>query len=59
MGRIVDELETALEDIEEEGYLILKEEFRMLILQGIMYELPPFEKYWTHLFQDKSMPVDG
>ena len=24
-----------------------------------MYELPPFEKYWTHMFQNKSMPVVG
>ena len=45
MGRMVGELETALEDIEEDGELILKEGFMMLIFQGIMYELPPFEKY--------------
>ena len=31
----------------------------MLILQGIIYELPPFEKYWTHMFQNTSMPVVG
>ena len=31
----------------------------MLIIQGIMYELPPFEKYWTHMFQNKYMPVVG
>ena len=54
---MVDELETALEAIEEEGDLILKEEFMMLIFQGIMDELPQFEKYWTHMFQNKSMHV--
>ena len=31
----------------------------MLVLQGIMDELPPFEKYWTHMFQNKAMPVFG
>ena len=29
----------------------------MVILQGIMDELPPFEKYWTHMFENKSMHV--
>ena len=29
----------------------------MLIFQGITDDLPPFEKYWTHMFQNKSMPV--
>ena len=59
MGRMVDELETALEDISEEGGLILKEEFMMLIFQEIINELPPFEKYWTYMFQNNSMPVVG
>ena len=49
MGRMVDDLEMALEATEEGGDLILKEEFMMLIFQGIMNELPPFEKYWTHM----------
>ena len=31
----------------------------MLIYQGIIYEPPPFEKYWTHMFQHKYMPVVG
>ena len=31
----------------------------MIILQGIMDEIPPFEKYCTHMFQKKSMPVVG
>ena len=57
MGIMVDELETGLEDIEEEVGLILKEWFMILIFQGIMDELPPFEKYWTHMLQNKSMPV--
>ena len=58
--RIMNEdLETAIEAIEEEGYLIMKEEFITIILQGIMDELPPFEKYWTHMFQNKSIPVVG
>ena len=59
MGRMVDELYMVLESIEEEGGLIPKEKFIMVIFQGIMDELTPFEKYWTHMFQDKSMPVDG
>ena len=46
-----------LEAIEEEGDLIIKEEFLMFILQGIMDEIPPFEKYWIHMFQNKSTPV--
>ena len=39
--------------------LILKEAFIMLIFQGIIDELPPLEKYGTHMFQNKSMPVVG
>ena len=31
----------------------------MLIFQGMMDELPTFEKYWTHMFQNKSMPIIG
>ena len=31
----------------------------MGILQGIMDEIPPFEKYRTHTFQNRSMPVVG
>ena len=31
----------------------------MGIFQGVIDELPPFEKYWTHIFQNKSMPVVG
>ena len=31
----------------------------MIILQGIMDKLPPFEKYWTHMLQNKSMSVVG
>ena len=54
-----DKLETALEATEEEGDLITKEEFMMLIFQGIMDELPPFEKYWNYIFQNKSIPVIG
>ena len=34
MGRMVDELETTLEAVEEEGDLIMKEGFMMLIFQG-------------------------
>ena len=44
MERIVNYLETAIEAIDEERDLILKEEFIMLIFQGIMDELTPFEK---------------
>ena len=43
MGRMVNELETELEDIKEDGDIIMKEGFMMLIFQGIMYEIPPFE----------------
>ena len=59
MGRIVDELEMALEAIEEEGGIIMNDEFMMGIFQGIIDEITPFEKYWTHMFQNKSMPVVG
>ena len=56
---MVDGLETALEAIEEERDPIMKEEFMMLIFQGIIYEPPPFEKYLTYMFQYKYMPVVG
>ena len=49
--RTFDDSETALEAIEKEGGLILNEKFIMVIFQGIMNKLPPFEKYWTHMFQ--------
>ena len=54
---MVDDLETGLEDIEEEGGLVLKEGFLMLIFQGIMDELPPSGKYWTHMFQNNYIRV--
>ena len=50
IGRMVDELETALKAIEEEGDLIMNDEFIMGIFKGILDELPSFEKYWTHMF---------
>ena len=59
IGRTFDDSETALEAIEKEGGLILNEEFMVGIFQGIMDELPPFEKYLTHMFQNKYMPVVG
>ena len=59
MGRMVYDSETEIEDIAEEGDLILNEEFMMVIFQAIMDEIPPFEKYWTHMFQNKSIPVVG
>ena len=59
MERMVDEMETALESIEEEGGPIINGEFMMSISQGIMDDLPPFEKYWTHMFQNKSTPAVG
>ena len=59
MGRMIYELEMALEANEEEGDIILNEVFMMVIFQGITDELPPFEKYWTHMFQNKSMPIFG
>ena len=31
----------------------------MGMFQGIIVEIPPFEKYWTHMFQNKSMPLVG
>ena len=31
----------------------------MIIFQGIMDDFPPFEKYWTHMLQNKSMPDVG
>ena len=37
----------------------MNEEFIMGILQGMMYEIPPFEKYCTHTFQNNYMPVVG
>ena len=31
----------------------------MVVFQGILDEIPPFEKYWTHMFQNKYMLVVG
>ena len=49
----------SLEAIEEEGDPILNEVFMKVILQGIIDEITPFEKYWTHMFQNKSLSVVG
>ena len=59
MGRMVDELYTAPEAIWKDGDLIINEEFMMVILQGIMDDIYPFEKYCTHMFQNNSMTVVG
>ena len=29
----------------------------MDVFQGMLDELPPIEKYWTHMFQNKSLTV--
>ena len=42
MEKMVDELETTIEAIEEDGVLIVNEGFMMVIFQGIMDKLPPF-----------------
>ena len=39
--------------------VILKEGSMIVLCQGIMDDLPPFEIYCTHMFQNKSMPVFG
>ena len=31
----------------------------MLRFKGIIDELPQLKKYWTHMFQNKSIPVVG
>ena len=59
MGRMVEYLDTVLDDIEEEGGLILKEEFIMFIFQGKIDEIPPFKKYCNQMLQINSMPVVG
>ena len=54
---MVDEFYIALEANEEKEGLIMNERFIMGIFQGIKDELHPFEKYWTNMFQNKSMHV--
>ena len=44
MGRMLDALDMELETIEEEGGLIMKEEFMTVIFQGKVDDLPTFEK---------------
>ena len=44
MRVMVEELDMKLETIEEEGGLIMKEEFMTVIFQGKVDDLPTFEK---------------
>ena len=37
----------------------MNEKFMIGTFKGIMYELPPFEKYLTQIFQNESMYVVG
>lgn len=53
MGLTVDLLEDAFSQIENDGKLILNEEFMMNIFCPIMDKIPPFQEYLQHMFEEK------
>ncbi len=53
MGLIVDLLEDEFLAIENDGRLILNEEFMMRIFQPIVDKVPPFKEYLQHMFEEK------
>ena len=57
MGRVVDILESALEDIAQNGDLILDKIFMFGIFKELREELKPFQEYWLHMFDNKRMAV--
>jgi hypothetical protein len=54
MGRVLDTLKEALEAISDDPSLIANETFMMGIFDEYKFELPPFNKYVTDLYESKT-----
>ena len=57
MGQMVDFLEKALELVQEDGMLILNENFMMGIFDKLISKLPPLAEYIQHMYESKKMSL--
>ena len=56
-GRAIDTLRLKMMDLVNDPNNILDEDFMMGMFSEYIAELPPFKKYWEHLFEKKQMIV--
>ena len=52
-GRAIDTLQLKMMDLVNDPNNILDEDFMMDMFSEYIAELPPFKKYWEHLFEKK------
>ncbi len=53
MGLTVDLLKDEFSDIEDDGKLILNEEFMMNFFCPTLDKIPPIQEYLQHMFKEK------
>lgn len=54
MGRVVDLLEDAMEEVAINGEQLLEEDFSMNIFSDIANDIPPFHEYLAYIFEGKT-----
>ena len=54
MGRVVDLLEDAIEEVAINGERLLEEDFSMNIFSDIANDIPPFHEYLMYMFEGKT-----
>ena len=59
MGNIVDELEKAMEEIQQSPDMFLSESFMMSIFASIEAQVPPLSEYMKYFFEDKQSNTVG
>lgn len=59
MGRVIDLLEPALEEIKMNGKKFLDEDFMMGIFSELLNTIPPFREYWDFIFEEKQTATVG
>ena len=57
IGRVLDTLETKMEEISGNPNLILNNEYMMNIFREYLDELPEVKEYWDMTFNKKQMSV--
>ena len=55
MGLVLDILETKLDEIRQDGALILNHGYMLGFFETIVEDLPPFREFLEHIYEKKSM----
>ena len=54
MGLVLDILETKLEEICQDGGLILNQGYMLGLFDTIVEDLPPFQEFLEHMYEKKT-----